>query len=247
MIYLPVSIIGAVILNNRLNFGQFLSDHTCILCGGRGEVAGQALCCPCHDHLPRLPAEHCPVCLLPVSGNQVCGACLSDPPAFSHVVAALDYAFPADALIHSLKYCGNLAMATVLADLLFTAVESHQELPDVIVPMPLHPLRLRERGFNQSLEIARILSAKTGVPLLWDACQRIRHTPSQTALPWKARQKNIRGAFSCNDDLAGKRVAIVDDVMTTGATLNELAKVLCSHHTATVSGWVVARTLPYDG
>ena len=245
MIYLPVSIIGAVILNNRLNFGQLLSGHTCILCGGRGEVAGQALCSPCHDHLPRLPAEHCPVCLLPAAGNRVCGACLSDPPAFSHVVAALDYAFPADALIHSLKYRGNLAMATVLADLLLTAVEGHQGLPDAIVPMPLHPLRLRERGFNQSLEIARILSARTGIPLLRDACQRIRHTPSQTTLPWKARQQNIRGAFSCNGNLAGKQVVIVDDVMTTGATLNELAKVLRSHHTA-VSAWVVARTLPYD-
>lgn len=236
--------IGTRILNNRLNFTQFLYSDTCVLCGANGQYAERTLCKPCHDHLPRLPAGHCPVCLLPVAGGLVCGACLSDPPAFSHIVAALDYAFPVDALIHSLKYGGNLPMATVLANLLLTVIDHDRGLPDVIVPMPLHPLRLRERGFNQSLEIARILSARTGIPLLHDTCQRVRDTPSQTALPWKARRENIRGAFSCSDDLTGKHVVIVDDVLTTGATLNELAQVLRNHHAAEASGWVIARTLP---
>jgi ComF family protein len=152
------------------------------------------------------------------------------------------YAFPVDALLHSLKYQGNLAMASVLADLLTARIDP-DALPDFIVPMPLHPARLRERGFNQALEIARRVSRKSGIPLLPGICRRIKDTPSQTGLPWKEREKNIRNAFSCEADLRGKHVAMLDDVMTTGATLNELAKALRKSGAAHVSGWVVARTL----
>jgi ComF family protein len=136
-------------------------------------------------------------------------------------------------------------MARVLADLLIAHIDSVASIgrPDFIVPMPLHPDRLRERGFNQALAIARRVSKKTGIALLPDACQRIRNTPSQTGLPWKEREQNIRRAFTCEAKLEGKHVAMLDDVMTTGATLNELAKVLCKHGATHVSGWVVARTL----
>lgn len=136
-------------------------------------------------------------------------------------------------------------MASVLADLLIAPV-SAAALPDFIVPMPLHSSRLRERGFNQALEIARGVSKKTGIALLPAVCKRIKNTPSQTGLPWKAREKNVKGAFTCQADLAGRRIAILDDVMTTGATLNELAKVLRKSGAIHVSGWVVARTLPRD-
>ena len=133
-------------------------------------------------------------------------------------------------------------MASVLADLLTERINP-DALPDFIVPMPLHPTRLRERGFNQALEIARRVAKKSDVALLPDICNRIKDTPSQTGLPWKEREKNIRNAFSCKTDLRGKHVAIVDDVMTTGATLNELAKALRKCGAARVTGWVVARTL----
>jgi ComF family protein len=147
-----------------------------------------------------------------------------------------------DALLHSLKYHANLAMASVLADLLTARIDP-DALPDFIVPMPLHPARLRARGFNQALEISRRVSRKSGVALLPDICRRIKDTPSQTGLPWKEREKNIRNAFSCEADLRGKHVAMLDDVMTTGATFNELAKALRKSGAAQVSGWVVARTL----
>jgi len=145
-------------------------------------------------------------------------------------------------MIHSLKYRANLAMAPILADLLAAQIDQ-VIFPDFIVPMPLHPVRLRERGFNQALEIARCIARKTGIALLPDVCKRIKNTISQTGLPWKEREKNIRGAFVCEMDLTGKHIAVLDDVMTTGATLNELARVLHAHRAIKVSGWVVARTL----
>jgi ComF family protein len=138
-------------------------------------------------------------------------------------------------------------MARVLADLLsarITSTVNSAELPDYIVPMPLHAKRLRERGFNQAVEIARRVSKSTHVPLFADACQRIRDTPSQTQLPWKEREKNIRGAFACKADFSRKHVVILDDVMTTGTSVNELAKLLRTHGATYVSAWVVARTLP---
>jgi ComF family protein len=137
-------------------------------------------------------------------------------------------------------------MARVLADLLAAKIISTGDtaLPDYIVPMPLHSAKQRERGFNQALEIARRVSKSTGVPLLPDACERVRDTPSQTQLPWKAREKNVRGAFACETSLAGKRIAILDDVLTTGASVNELAKLLRRRGATHVSAWVIARTLP---
>jgi ComF family protein len=175
---------------------------------------------------------------------EICGACLTKSPAFTRTIAALRYTFPVDALIHSLKYQTNLAIAPILANLLITRLETIERIPDVIIPMPLHPIRLRERGFNQAMEISRYISKQMGIVLLPDSCSRIKHTPPQTGLPWKDRQKNIRKAFSCKIDLSGKHIALVDDVMTTGATLNELSKVLRKQGAAEISNWVIARTLP---
>lgn len=112
------------------------------------------------------------------------------------------------------------------------------------MPMPLHPGRLRERGFNQSLEIAKKISRWLDIPLSADACQRTRDTPSQAGLKWKERRRNVRGAFACDQDLSGKRIAVLDDVMTTGATLNEISRILKERGASEVSAWVVARTLP---
>ena len=219
---------------------QALFRENCLLCG---TTSDGDFCRPCRDGLPHLTSDHCVVCALPAKGSRVCGACLANPPVFDRSVAPLEYAFPVDSLLHALKYRANLAMARVLADLLVARIDPI-ELPDCIVPMPLHSARLRERGFNQALEIARRVSKKTGVALLPDVCQRVRDTPTQTGLPWKEREQNIRGAFICEAGLEGKHIAVLDDVMTTGATLNELAKVLRKRGATRVSGWVVARTLP---
>ncbi|HMJ48980.1 MAG TPA: phosphoribosyltransferase family protein, partial [Burkholderiales bacterium] len=115
---------------------------------------------------------------------------------------------------------------------------------DYLIPVPLTTARLRERGFNQALEIAKLVSQKWGVSLLADACYRILDRPPQAGLPWKERAKNVRGAFVCQAELRGKKVALLDDVMTTGATLDELAKVVRKKGATEISAWVVARTLP---
>ncbi|SEO36021.1 ComF family protein [Nitrosovibrio sp. Nv6] len=229
-------------MNSRLNIKQVLFSKNCLLCGA---AADGNFCSPCEDSLPHLPPHYCPVCALPTAESRVCGACLANPPAFDLGLAAVNYAFPVDALLHSLKYQKNLAMAPVLADLLVRRIDAGA-LPDFIVPMPLHPARLRERGFNQALEIARRVSKRFGIPLLPAICRRVKDTPSQTGLPWKERGKNIRDAFACETDLSGKRIAMLDDVMTTGSTLNELAKILRKCGAAHISGWVVARTLSGD-
>jgi ComF family protein len=197
--------------------------------------------------LPRLSCA-CPVCALPTSGGGVCGHCLNDPPAFDATIAAFSYAFPIDRLIHSLKYQGRLALAEWCADAILARRERADagisSRPHRLIALPLAVERQRERGYNQALEIARVISARTGIPLLPRGLLRVRATPPQAALPWTERAKNVRGAFACNLDLSGLTVALIDDVMTTGASLAEAAKILKASGAASVENWVVARTLP---
>ena len=167
---------------------------------------------------------------------------MTAPPAYDRVSAAYAYDFPIDSVIHAYKYGGRLALAPLFAQAI--ARVTNRDV-DVIVPVPLAPARLRERGFNQAHEIARILGRVINVPVL-HACRRVADTAPQAALPWKERARNIRGAFVCDADLTGRRIALVDDVMTTGATIDELAKKLKRAGAAHVSAWVVARTLPSE-
>jgi ComF family protein len=225
---------------SKLNIVKAISQRNCLLCG----VSSQDdLCNPCRRQLPEIPINHCPICLLPVTIPHICGACLTNPPAYTRILAAFHYTFPVDVLIHSLKYRSNLAIAPILAKLLIETINI-SDPPDFIIPMPLHPVRLRERGFNQAVEIGRYISQKHKINMLLDSCIRVRNTPLQTGLPWQQRKKNIRNAFSCNRDLSGKHVIILDDVMTSGATINELAQVLRQQGAATINGWVIARALP---
>jgi ComF family protein len=152
----------------------------------------------------------------------------------------MPYAFPVDALIHAYKYAGDLSLARLLGEALVRAVPTDVE---AIIAMPLTAARLRERGFNQAHELARHVSAALSLPLLTHGCRKISETAAQATLPFSGRARNVRGAFVCDADLRGMRVAIVDDVMTTGATLNELARNLKHAGAVRVSGWVVARTL----
>jgi ComF family protein len=156
------------------------------------------------------------------------------------VEAPFAYRFPVAGLIHAFKYGGRLALARTLGEALAHALPRDA---DAIVPMPLARGRLAERGFNQALEIARVVAAHTRIPLLRDAARKVMDTPPQAALPWKERAKNVRRAFACDIDLTGQRIAVVDDVLTTGATLSELARVLRKAGAVSVAGWVVARTL----
>ncbi|MEN6584873.1 MAG: phosphoribosyltransferase family protein [Sulfuricella sp.] len=157
-------------------------------------------------------------------------------------MAAFTYDFPLDALIQALKYGHQLAVLVPLAKALAQQVSAAPR-PDVLIAMPLHPLRLRERGFNQALELAKIVARGLDIPLLTHGAERIRATAPQVGLPLKKRAGNLRGAFTCSLDLQGKHVAILDDVMTTGASLRELALTLRRQGAAEISAWVVARTV----
>jgi ComF family protein len=222
-------------LNNCLQFEQ-----PCLLC--RATTPEDTLCSACAAHLPWHNTACCPQCALPTPQGEVCGRCLGRPPAFDHTLAVFDYTFPVDALMHAFKYGGDFALARLLARPLAQKALT-QPLPDVLFAMPLHAERLRERGFNQSLELAKFLGTTLGIPLHPDSITRIRHTPAQAGLPWKERRRNIRHAFACTEPLHGLHVALVDDVMTTGASMGELAATVRRAGAARIDVWVVARTL----
>ena len=229
-------------LNSCAVLEQRLLPQQCVLCTALAPA--NLVCEACLAHLPWLSGQRCPQCALPTAGSDICGTCLSDPPRFDRVSAAFAYAWPLAPLIHHYKYAGNLALATLLAQALCARLSDRA---DIIVPMPLSAQRLRSRGFNQALELARVASRLTGVPLAASACRRVRDCAPQASLPWRERAPNIRGAFVCDADLTGRSVAVVDDVMTTGATLNELARNLRQAGAVEVYGWMVARTLkPQD-
>jgi len=152
------------------------------------------------------------------------------------------YTFPWDKLIQRLKFGADLALADVLALKLATRIDKTQ-LPDLIIAMPLHPNRLRERGYNQSILLAQRLSQACGVALYPYACRRVRDTVAQSTLAFKQRRKNMRHAFVCDIDLSGKKVALIDDVLTSGASLDALADAVIQRGASEVAVWVVARTV----
>lgn len=219
-----------------------LVEQDCVLCAA---PSGASLFCDgCAGELPRLDAA-CPRCAGPSPGGAVCGACLRLPPSFDATVAAWRYEFPVDRLVHALKYGGRLALAEAFAAALAPALAGRR--PDAVVPMPLARERLRERGFNQAMEIARHLARRTGARVDPHLAARVRNTMTQTDLPQDARASNVHGAFACTGLVAGMTIAVVDDVMTTGASLEELARTLKAAGAAAVENWVVARTWPRRG
>ena len=220
---------------------QRLFGGTCLLC--RGVAEHGLLCADCDADLPRLRRELCPRCALPSTAAAVCGRCLSRPPHFDATIAALEYRFPADVLVHALKFRGELALAPLLAGLLEKRITRDPPV-HFIVPVPLATRRLRERGYNQALEIARHLTLATHARLASDACERARDTPAQIDLPLAERAQNVRGAFRAPRSLDGATIAVLDDVMTTGATLDEIAGTLKRAGAAHVVNWVIARTPP---
>jgi ComF family protein len=216
---------------------RMLLAQECVLCAA---PSGDAMfCAGCAGDLPAL-GDACPRCAGPSAGCAVCGACLRDPPSFDATVAVWRYEFPVDRLVLALKYGGRLALAAALGEALAGRVAGRRV--DALLPMPLAPSRLRERGFNQAAEIARRLARETGLRLDAALAARVRDTLPQTDLPHDARAANVRGAFGVTRAVAGMSIAIVDDVMTTGASLAELAKTLKRAGAARVENWTVART-----
>ena len=224
-----------------LNIGSKikLPAQPCILCGSMSQAG--IWCEACDAALPYHNAPHCPVCARLTPHGEVCGHCLKKPPVFTRTTAAFGYSFPVDRLIQLMKYREQLALAQTFAEKLLQRIDK-SNLPDYVIAMPLHPAKLKSRGFNQAQLIAAPLAKSLHLPLLNHACHRLRDTPSQTSLPWKERSKNMRGAFDCDMDLSEKHVALVDDVLTTGASMNALAEAVQKMGADKISAWVIART-----
>ena len=239
--------IGQAMQRVRIGVGNLARQalpQCCALCTA---AAGDALLCgDCSGALPRLAAP-CPRCALPTAGAIECGACLRSPPPFLSTLAVYRYAFPVDRLLQRLKYSGALALAdwaaAALAQRVVAQAGEEASLPGVLVALPLAPVRQRERGFNQAYEITRRVAPRVGIPAAM-LLERVKSGPPQAALPWSGRAANVRGAFACRGDVRGRNIALVDDVMTTGATIAEAARALRRGGAASVVVWVIARTLP---
>ncbi len=233
-----------MIYENLKGIQQWLFPGSCVLCAAR-IASGEDFCPQCERSLPYL-AGGCPQCASPMmpttaSGSH-CGECQRRPPAFSRTLAMFHYSSPIDRLIQSLKYHHRLEIARVLGQRLARFLQTHGVASsNLLIPVPLHTTRLRERGFNQSLELARPVAKRLGLSLDYTCATRTRQTAPQTDLAPKARQRNVRGAFRASDAVAGRRVAILDDVMTTGHTVDSLARCLRRAGARDVEVWVVAR------
>ena len=225
---------------------------SCALCG---ELAHDAVCAPCTLRYAGPGGPRCPCCANPLDQGETaglaCGACIAEEPAFDATLVAVDYAAPLDGLVLGLKFGARLPLAPWFAGRLRDAVlaQPNWPLPELLCPVPLGPRRLAERGFNQALEIARPLARMIGVPLQPRLALRAVETAAQSGVTPRERAGNIRGAFEVAPGMAelieGRHVGVVDDVMTSGHTLNELAATLKAAGAARVSNLVFARTPPH--
>lgn len=214
----------------------------CLVCDEPG-WAGRDLCQACQQALCWNRCA-CRRCGLPLPAPaEACGECLRRPPAFLQTETPLVYGFPVDHLLPRFKFHGDLAAGRALAELFLAALPARPagDWPQALVPVPLHPDRLRQRGYDQALELAKALATGLGLPLCADGLRRCRSTGAQTERGAAARRRNVRGAFAPGRGALPARVALVDDVITTGATATECARVLRSAGVATVELWAMAR------
>lgn len=248
------------IFYNRLNFNQinpaarlqaWLKQRLpCPLCDAPAEKPDSLnshtpLCHACAASLPWYISTRCPQCALPTFSGTLCGTCLQHPPAFDITLSTFRYAYPLDRMLQQFKYhqhlpIGNMLAATMLPGLASLMAEN---TPDIMFAMPMHTQRVQQRGFNHALELAKHLQPYLQIPLEIEGCTRVVDTPSQAGMDMKTRTRNLRGAFASAKNWEGKHVMVVDDVMTTGASMHALAKVLKKSGAGRVTALVLARTL----
>lgn len=213
----------------------------CLLCGQR--LSGQReLCHFCRPTLTELP-DGCRCCARPLgTPGALCAGCQRQPPSFDRIWARYRYQQPLAHLLHQFKFNADLAAGRVLAHALADRLLPLENVPDLLLPVPLSNRRLRQRGFNQAVEIGRVLSARLQIPLLWDRLEKIRETPDQLGLNRAARLRNLNGAFRLSQPVQARQVALIDDVVTTGATAEQLARLLKNAGVERVEVWALART-----
>ena len=212
-------------------------------------------CAPCQQSLPFLNPSGCPQCAIEDTGGHLCGVCIAHPPKFDATIAAFRYQFPLDRLVQDYKFNANFALLELFATALADRMIDAGNVPEVIVPVPLSRQRIASRGFNQAAlladAVAQKLNASQGVRVEKTWLEKVRDTPAQAGLPLEARRRNIRDAFTLSASGAAAlkaqpnlKIALLDDVITTGATLSEAAKVLKNAGAVHVTAIVVARVPP---
>ena len=236
-----------------------LLPSTCVLCEcaildlkNMQQFSHTGVCGACFLRFFNQRTLRCKICankLDTTATYAFCGTCLAHPPAFDHTIAVTDYVAPYNTLIHALKFQHRLALAPLFAQLLAQAwTQSKIKQADIMTVIPLSAERLIERGFNQSLEIAKPLTKILSIPLMPKLAIRSRHTQAQSSLAFHKRRDNLRGAFiipTASQTLKNKHILVIDDVMTTGHTLNEFAACLKRHGAASVTNLIVARTVAH--
>ncbi len=214
-----------------------LLPQACHVCGAA--AGNRAVCLACIAELVPAPFPACPVCAEASPCGEVCGRCLVRRPYFDATHAAFAYVFPLREIVHAFKFDARFAAGCFLAEALASAGEGL--VADCIVPVPLHPARLAERGFNQAVLLGRQVAARLGLPFHYDAIVKQRKAPPQAGLDLAERRRNLSGAFRVRRNFEGRRVLVIDDVMTSGATLDELARSLKAAGAKSVENLVVAR------
>lgn len=204
------------------------------------------LCRFCHESLPWI-GHSCERCALPLLMDaRHCGKCLTEPPLFSSAHCAASYEGSIPALIHQLKHRHNNAVTHLLTDIFGHSIKSPLPAADLLIPVPMHCRRNLKRGNNHSDLLGKAISKNLGIPFNNQLLQRIRPSPTQQGLTAEQRRKNLANAFVANKKLEGMRIAVLDDVLTTGSTMNEIAKTLRNAGAVEVHAWAVART-PRNG
>lgn len=218
---------------------QYLFPQTCVICNRIGRYR-TPLCQNCIDQLPRLQ-QHCLRCANPLPRNEVCGRCLQNSPAYDKVVAAFLYQTPIDQLINQFKYQQGYHIGEWLAELWMQTTQVDFSSIDCIMPVPMHRNRLRKRGYNQAAILTKHLAHASNRRIDLHALKKIKQTTAQSTLPARQRQQLSSKVFSVNK-LAVRHVALIDDVMTTGSTLDAVATCLKNSGIQSVTACVVART-----
>lgn len=221
---------------------EWFLPRCCVLCSGDTHTVD--LCRWCLSALPRI-AHGCGGCGVPIASGRLCARCLHRPPQFDRVCIPYRYESPLSSLVLGLKFQRRIEAAPPLAGILLESLRAlPPPLPEVIVPVPLHPARIRQRGFNQALELSRPLARGLGLPLVPRLLKRVRNTAAQSSLHGPAeRRRNVRRAFAVDPEGSARitHAALVDDVITTGATATEIARVLRNAGISRLELWGVAR------
>ena len=213
-------------------------QSTCYFCLATCE----SVCCRACELDFIKEVNRCTICAKPSHTTKICGDCLISSPNFNNTVVLFDYQYPAKKLILAFKFKKHAELASYFANKFTDIILDKNNLPEALIPVPLHKKRQSQRGYNQSLQLAKCLGKKLNIPVNTDLCERIINTDPQSELPMKSRKKNVKNAFRLNNNNVPEHIAIVDDVITTGSTINEIAQLFKKAGCEQIYVWAIART-----